>query len=258
MKLRLLPSTFAANGTPSLEQRLSCYVIDDCVAIDAGSLALGVNEFERANIRNIVITHTHIDHIATLPIFIDDVFDLLTESICVHATKEIIRHLEQDIFNWHTYPRFTEINNGCCQVMRYVPFEIGKEFQVAHLTLQAAAVDHTVPTVGLLIKSGAACIGYSADTCATESFWQMLNQSPHLNALFIETSFPNSLSELAAQSGHLTPQALTRELAKLTHRNADIYAVHLKPAHRANIIGELAALKNPRLHVIEPNRIYEW
>ena len=68
MKLQLLPSTFDENGRASPRQHLTCFVIDDCVAIDAGSLAMSVNPVQRKNIRDIVLTHAHLDHIAGLPL----------------------------------------------------------------------------------------------------------------------------------------------------------------------------------------------
>ncbi len=257
MKIKLLPSTFDADGRPSSEQRLSCYIIDDAVAVDAGSLAFGLSAHERHLIRDVIITHTHIDHIASLPIFIDDAFELLEDSIRIHATAETIEHLERDIFNWSTYPRFTELHNGRCTVMEYVPFVIGEEISVKHLRIATVLVDHAVPTVGLLISSGDACIAYSSDTRETEAFWHLLNQAPRLDALFVEASFPNSMQKLAEVAGHLTPAALDRELHKL-HHATNVYAVHIKPSHRDTITRELAALGRTNLQVMEVGLTYEW
>ncbi len=74
MKLQLLPGTFDENGMASPRQHLSCFVVDDCVAIDAGSLAMAASTVQRKQIRDVVLTHAHLDHIAGLPLFIDDLF----------------------------------------------------------------------------------------------------------------------------------------------------------------------------------------
>src|SRR5918998_1216332 len=106
MKLQLLPTTFDRNGCATAQQHLACFVIDDSVAIDAGSLAMATTDIQREKIRNVVLTHAHLDHIAGLPLFIDDLFAILKEPICVHAEKKVIDTLERDVFNWSVYPRF--------------------------------------------------------------------------------------------------------------------------------------------------------
>ncbi|MBV9210006.1 MAG: MBL fold metallo-hydrolase, partial [Acidobacteria bacterium] len=111
MKIQLLPSTFDGAGRATPEQRLTCFLIDDRVTIDAGSLALALTDEQRESVRDIIVTHPHMDHIASLPIFIDDLFGTLREPIRVHATEEVIAALEQDIFNWTVYPRFSDLKN---------------------------------------------------------------------------------------------------------------------------------------------------
>lgn len=258
MKIQLLPSTFDEQGRAAPEQRLSCFVIDDRVAIDAGSLALAANARQRAGVRDIIITHPHMDHIATLPIFIDDLFTTLEEPLRVHATEEVVAILERDIFNWTVYPRFSELSNERTRVMRYVPFRPREEFTVAHLRCTAVPVSHIVPTVGLLLTDGDTTIGFSSDTAATEEFWQFANRAPRLDALLIEASFPDEMSRLAEISGHLTPRLLRQELAKLTHDPRDILTMHLKPVYRDALLRELHALDHPRLSVMEPGREYNW
>lgn len=258
MKVQLLPSTFDTAGCATPAQRLTCYLIDDCVTIDAGSIALALTDAQHKSVRNIIITHPHIDHMATLPIFIDDLFATLTEPIRVHATEEVITLLERDVFNWTVYPRFSELTNDHGRVLEYIPFRTGEEFQVEHLTITAIPVNHIVPTVGLIISDQKATIAFTSDTAATEEFWHTVNRTPHIDALFIEASFPNRMAELAAVSGHLTPNALAQELRKLLHNHLDILAVHIKPSYRETVVKELDALGILSLRSMEPGREYEW
>ena len=51
MRVQLLPSTFDSQGHATSEQRLTCFLIDECVAVDAGSLALALNTEQRAKVR---------------------------------------------------------------------------------------------------------------------------------------------------------------------------------------------------------------
>lgn len=258
MRIQLLPSTFDGEGRATPEQRLSCYLVDDSVAIDGGSIALALNDEQRAGVRDIIVTHPHMDHIATLPIFIDDLFATLEEPIRIYATPEVIELLERDVFNWTVYPRFSELRNERTQVLKYVPFRPGEEFQIEHLRFNAVNVSHIVPTVGLILSDGDTTVAFSSDTAKTEEFWQVVNALPRLDALLIESSFPNSMSRLAEVSGHLTPEGLRQELAKLTHKDIDILAMHLKPSYRESVVEELKALDIPGLRVMEPGREYEW
>jgi ribonuclease BN (tRNA processing enzyme) len=258
VKIKLLPSTFDARGVASLEQRLSCFLIDDLVAIDAGSIALALTDTEREAVRDIIVTHPHMDHIATLPIFIDDLFGKLREAVRVHATKEVIRLLERDVFNGTVYPPFHEFNNGHTRVLEFVPFKVGEQFRVGHLDIVAVPVQHIVPTVGLVISDGVTTLAFSSDTAATDDFWQLANATTKVDALLIEASFPNAYAKLAEVSGHLTPGALGCELKKLKHQNVEVLVVHLKPSFRQQLIEELDALGVPRLSAMEAGREYSW
>jgi ribonuclease BN (tRNA processing enzyme) len=258
VKIQLLPSTFDDHGHATLEQRLTCFLIDERVAVDAGSIALALTAEQRENVRDIIVTHPHMDHIASLPIFIDDLFPALKQPVRVYATPEVIELLERDIFNWNVYPRFSELKNDYGPVMEYVPIPAGKEFKVAHLTVTAVAVNHIVPTIGLLISDGKSTVAFSSDTAETEEFWTLVNRSPRMNAILIEASFPDSMAELADVTRHFTPASLGRELGKLTHNGLDILAVHIKPSYRQTVIDELNALKIKGLGVMEPGRNYNW
>ena len=258
MKIQLLPSTFDRHGCASQEQRLTCFIIDDRVAVDAGSIALGLSDEQHESVRDVIVTHPHMDHIATLPIFIDDHFALLTEPVRVHATEEVIALLERDVFNWTVYPRFSQLRNEHCFVMEYVPFRTREEFRVGHLTVTAIAVNHIVPTVGLIVSDGTTTVAFSSDTAATEDFWEAVNERANISALFIESSFPNSMGKLADVTGHLTPEGVAAELRKLSHNHLDVLAVHLKPSYRETLIKELDALGIRGLSAMEAGRAYEW
>jgi len=258
LQIQLLPSSFDAQGRATPAQRLTCFLIDDRVTVDAGSIGIALTEAQRRTVRDVIVTHPHMDHIASLPIYVDDLFGELEEPIRIHATQEVIDLLKRDVFNDNVYPRFDELKNNRGRVMEYVPFNPGKEFKVAHLTVTAVPVNHIVPTVGLLMSDGACTVAFSSDTAETNEFWSMVNRAPHLEALFIEASFPNSMNELAKASKHLTPSMLRTELTKLSHNGMDILAVHVKPAYRQAVANELAALGIDKLSVMEMGRVYKW
>ena len=258
MRIQLLPSTFDGQGMATLEQRLTCFLIDDCVAVDAGSIAIALTNEQRAKVRDIIVTHPHLDHIASLPIFIDDLYPTLKEPMRVYATEEVIGLLERDVFNWNVYPRFSDLKNDYGPVMEYVPIQVGQWFSVAHLNVMAVPVNHIVPTIGLVVSDGERSVAFSSDTAETDDFWKLLNEMKDLDVLLIESSFPDRMAKLAQVSRHFTPASLNNELKKLNHNGMDIMAVHLKPTYREEIIEQLRALNIPRLRVMEPGKVYTW
>lgn len=258
MKVQLLPSTIDDKGQAGPEQRLTCYLIDDFVAIDAGSLAIALTDKQRESVRDVIVTHPHIDHIASLPIFIDDLFGNLKTPVRIHATQEVIEILERDVFNWTVYPRFSELKNEFGAVMEYVPFEEEKEFSIGHLKIKTVQVNHNVPTVGLLISDDKTTIAFTSDTYKTEKFWELVNNTPKVDALFIEASFPNGMSELAEVSRHFTPATMKEELEKLTHTDLEILVVHIKPTYRGEVMKELEDLNLHNLQIMKTDKVYEW
>jgi len=258
LQIQLLPSSFDAGGSATPAQRLTCFLIDNRVTVDAGSLGIALAEAQRQTVRDVIVTHPHMDHIASLPIFVDDLFGELEQPIRIHATQQVIDLLKSDVFNDTVYPKFDELANERGRVMEYVAFQTGKEFRAAHLTITAVEVNHIVPTIGLVIHDGKTTVAFSSDTAETEEFWALVNREPSLDALFIEASFPDSMEKLARASKHLTPSMLRHELTKLEHNGMDILAVHLKPAYRETVINELSELGIANLSVMEIGRVYEW
>lgn len=257
MKVQLLPSTIDENGRASARQHLLTMIVDDRVAIDAGSLAFSCSETQRGQVRDIVLTHTHLDHVAGLPLFIDDLFATLTEPLRVHATREMIETLETDLFNWRLYPRFSELRNSHGSVVEYREFGWGSRFDVAHLSLHSVSVNHKVPASGYIVSNGEASFAVTGDTAETDEFWRACNETPDLRAIFVECAFPNELSDLAAASYHLTPAKLEGELQKLERHDCPVYVINLKPMYRLQVIAELERAMIDRVSILDVGKVYE-
>jgi cAMP phosphodiesterase len=256
MKLQLLPSTIE-NGQVTPKQHLSCFVIDDRVTIDAGSLAMSTNTIQKRQIRDVILTHAHIDHIAGLPLFIDDLFADIVKPLEIYATKEVINILKEDIFNWDVYPNFAELENENGVVLKYCPFEVGIPFSSEHLEVKAISVNHKVPAVGFVISDGSSKFAITGDTAEMEEFWIQINQEKKIDALLIECAFPNRLSDLASVSHHMTPLKLQKELVKFDHKDCSIFVINLKPMYFQEIIDEINQLNIENLEILEINRVYD-
>lgn len=258
MKVQLLPSTFESGGGVSQRQHLSCIIIDDTLAFDAGSLAMSCSDQQRERIRDVFISHTHLDHTAGLPMFLDDLFSTLVEPVRVHAAAEMIETLERNIFNWSIYPKFSELRNSNGPVLEYFPFEFGSEITIGHLSVMPIEVNHHTPSVGALISDGRISIGITGDTAKTDLVWEKFNGCQDLAAILVECAFPNELSQLADASQHMTPVGLAAELEKFTRTDVPIWVINIKPMFREQVVKQIGDLAIPDLQVLEVGRVYEF
>jgi len=257
MKIQMLPSSIDENGMASARQHLLTIIVDDTVAIDAGCLALSCTDTQRDQVRDILLTHPHLDHIAGLPLFIDDLFATLTEPIRIHATDEMVRILERDIFNWAIYPRFSELSNHIGPVIEYHRFERDTTFEIQHLSIQSVAVNHKISANGYIVSDAMASIAITGDTAETDEFWAVCNRVNDLKGILVECAFPDELSELAIASDHLNPSRLKIELAKLD-ATVPVFIINIKPMYREKVVDQIMRAELPTVEILEVGKVYEF
>ena len=224
MKLRVLGCSGGIGGN----LRTTSLLLDHDVLIDAGT---GVNELsltELMVIDHVFVTHSHLDHIASIPLMVDSVGFVRNHPMTIYATQETLDILKQHIFNWKIWPDFSEIPSAQQPLMRYQPIELGETVVLNGRKITALPANHTVPAVGYHLDSGHSSLVFSGDTFSNDRLWQVVNKIENLRYLIIETAFSNSEKDLAVLSKHLCPSLLAEELAKLT-RDAEVYITHLKP-----------------------------
>src|SRR5262245_63379244 len=108
VQVTLLPS--ATSPRQRRRQFATSYLVNDSVAIDAGCLGFHGTPTEQARIRHVFLTHTHIDHIATLPIFLDMVFSTTGAGVHVYGTEPVLECLRRDIFNDRVWPDLVRLS----------------------------------------------------------------------------------------------------------------------------------------------------
>jgi len=235
-----------AYGGSTPRHRQTSFLIDGTVALDAGALTSSLDLEEQAKVRAILVTHSHMDHVNSLPFLVENVFGKVDGPIEVIAPPEVVASLQTHLFNNDLWPDFTRIPNHLLPVVSFRAVEPGVPFRVNGLTATAVPVSHVVPTYGYVISNGHASVIFSGDTGPTDEIWRVAARVEGLAAIFVECSFPDALQEIADVSKHLTPSTLLKELSKFP-RNVPVNVYHMKPPNAAAIAAELAATPSLRL-----------
>jgi cAMP phosphodiesterase len=256
LRVKLLPTS---QGSDSQLQPLTSFLVNDCVAIDAGSLGLSLTHEEQVRVTDVIITHPHIDHTGGLPIHVAAAYAALREPVRVYGTREVIEPLRQHLFNEVLWPDFTCINlvDSERPSMEFHVIEEFAPFQVAGLRVTAVPVNHVVPTVGLSVEAENASVVFTSDTYKTDAIWELANRLDDLKAVFVDCSFPNEFAWLAEASKHLTPELIVEEMRKLASP-VHVYAVHIKPSARDQVVAEVEQLRRDDFTVARIGYEYSW
>ena len=208
--------------------RTTGLLVDDAILVDAGTGVGDLSIAQMTKITDVLITHSHLDHVCGLAFIADNLFGLLEHPLHVHAIHETLSVLREHLFNWRLWPDFTRLPDAENPMLYFDPLEPGQPKHLGGVTVTPFHVLHTVPAVGYLIDSGEGVFAFSGDTYADDRVWDFLNSQPRLDRLMIEIAFPDAEAELARLSRHLTPSLLGSELKKLRHK-PKLFLSHHKP-----------------------------
>jgi ribonuclease BN (tRNA processing enzyme) len=225
VRLRVLG---CSGGIGGRHLRTTSFLLDGDILIDAGTGVGDLTLAELSQIDHIFITHSHLDHVTSIPFLVDTVGGMRSRPLNVYATRATIEILKNHLFNWAIWPDFTEIPSPEAPFMRYLEIEVGAAVTLGGRTITPIPARHTVPAVGYHLDSGAASLVFTGDTGPNDALWRIVNRIANLKFLIIETAFSNKERQLAEISRHLCPATLAEELAKL-ERSPEIYITHLKP-----------------------------
>jgi ribonuclease BN (tRNA processing enzyme) len=252
VKITLIPSAH-----PGPHQYLTSYLVNDAVAIDAGSLGFYKSPQDQAAVRHLFLSHSHMDHLASLPIFLDNVAGMSPTPVTVHASDSVQECLRLDFFNGRVWPNFLELTHAGIPFVKLATIQSGQRVEVEGMRITPVAVNHAVPTLGFIIEHDAAAVVIASDTAPTEEIWAVAARTPNLKAVFLEATFPSAFSDLAKVSKHLTSAQFASEMQKLP-RAATFYAVHFRARVYDQVAKELLAHGLPNLEIAEFGKTYEF
>ncbi|SDO80647.1 Ribonuclease BN, tRNA processing enzyme [Rhodoferax sp. OV413] len=236
MKVRVL----GCSGAIAKDCRTTSFLIDSDILIDAGTGVGDLTLDEMCAVNHVFLTHSHLDHVAALPLMVDAVASQRTEALKIYALAGTIAALKAHIFNNVIWPDFSVIPSTAAPFISFHEIAMGQTICVVGKNIEALPAVHTVPAVGYSVSAGGPCWVFTGDTERNPAFWRRLEQLD-VAMLVIETAFSNREKELARRSLHLSPATLASELDLIDEQHKfPIFITHTKPFETELIMGEIA------------------
>jgi ribonuclease BN (tRNA processing enzyme) len=248
MNIRVL----GCHGSQLPNYNTTSFLIGANVLIDAGTITSVLSLKEQLKIDYIFITHAHLDHIRDIAFLADNIcYQRREKPVVIVSTKGIIEAIHKHLLNNIIWPDFSKIPTSKAPVIKFQVIQPGRKQKIGDLQVRVIDLHHVVETVGYIVEEKGKAVFFMGDTGPTEEAWQIATKTAGLEAVFIETSLPDDLKDIAKITGHLTPFSLAVELKKLTRVNPEIYLYHMKPSYRETIRKEVARIKDRKIHIIE-------
>jgi ribonuclease BN (tRNA processing enzyme) len=236
MKIRVL----GAHSIESDKTGFASFLIDDVLAIDAGALTSHLTFEEQQQLKGVLLTHHHYDHIRDIPALGMN-FYLYNNCVDVYATQTVYQELTAHLLNDILYPNYLE-KPPEKPAIKFHTVEAGREETIAGYTVLPVAVKHAVPTVGYQITSSGKRVFITSDTGpGLADCWKQV--TPDL--LIIETTMLNKHEESARMTGHLTAELLRQELVSFKEIKGYIPQIiikHINALDEKEIRAELDAV----------------
>ena len=235
MKVRVL----GCSGAIAKDCKTTSFLLDGDVLIDAGTGLGDLTLDEMRGIEHVLLTHSHLDHVAALPLMVDAVGASRARPLQIHGLPDTIAALQAHIFNDVIWPDFSRIPTAEQPFIQFNVLTVGETLTFGAKAIEVLPAVHSVPAVGYAATGGQGYWVFSGDTGRNPAFWDRVNQLP-VAALVIETAFSNREHRLALLSLHLSPDMLAAELGHIAAgRRYPIFIMHTKPAETELIMHEI-------------------
>lgn len=248
MQLRVV----GCHGGETPKHRTCAFLLDERLAIDAGSLTSELDLGLQCKLEAVLVSHAHLDHIRDLATVADNRAQYGCKPLQVVGTSATIDILRRHFFNDLLWPDFTAIPSKHEPTIVYKVLELEARTEIAGYGVKAIAVSHTIDCCAFVVDKDGAALAYSGDTGPTDRLWEVLNAEKDLRALLMEVSFPNEQQRLATISGHHTPQTLIQDLKKYARpKDLPTLLYHIKPVFQSEVERQCAKLEGVDLTVLE-------
>ncbi len=227
-----------AHNRESLDSRFVCLLIDDILAIDAGDLTSSLSLEAQQQLKAILLTHQHYDHIRDVPAIAINLF-FRGGTINIYSSQTVYDTISAHLLNGKVYPKFLELPETNPTV-KFTVIEPHRPEQIEDYSVLAVPVHHNDNAFGYQITSpDGKTVFYTGDTGTnlTDCWAYILPQ-----LLIAEVTVPDRYQGFAQETGHLTPSLLKQELVSFRELKGYlplVVLVHMDPALEEEIKAEI-------------------
>jgi 3',5'-cyclic-nucleotide phosphodiesterase len=216
-------------------------LVEETLMIDAGSALSGLDPLRAGSIKNVILTHAHLDHLRELG-FLPFHRDPDTDGVLsIWGTAGVIEAVRTAVFNDSFWIDFENPRPPRRPGIRYELLKADSPRKIGGVLLEAVPTSHSRhETSGFILQGDDARVVYAVDSGPTERIWEIAGRGGAVDGVFYDVSLPNRYSR--TEEGHLTPSKLMEEVEKLQPRSPRIIATHLKPEFRDETVDELGNL----------------
>ncbi|MBZ8008024.1 HD domain-containing protein [Campylobacter sp. RM9334] len=219
-----------------LSDNLTCIQFSLNGVIDAGFLPKPTDD---NFIKHVFISHTHLDHICAIALYVDNYFLKLQDSICIYASKESINNLKEHFFNNKIWPDFAKIKlpNGSPAIV-YKEINVGDKLLIDDITIEPVKSYHTEGSFGFILSYDKDSIYFTSDTYYHDDIVELINKRTDIRQVIADVSFDSSMDKLAKASKHLTPKLL-KKIQEQVRDDVIFHVYHIKYCFKDKIEEEL-------------------
>ena len=230
----------------------TCFLIDEEMAIDAGSIVSTLSRDEQLRIRQVLLTHLHFDHTRDIPTLGLQTLDF-PHSIDVYSLGVTLAAVHDHLIDGYYYPDLTKQLNDTPPAFKFIEIRDSGTVKIGAYEITPVPAKHPVPTIGYIVKGPDDCVAYTGDTGG--DLLPFMQQTAVPRVLFVDVTFPNFLDARAEISGHLTPNMLKARIADAQAGGVTlpkIVPVHMSLEHQSDILSELSAVERELGIDLEP------
>ena len=104
-----------------------------------------------------LLTHSHLDHIAALPLMIDAIASQRRGPVRIYALAGTIAAIKAHIFNNVIWPDFSRIPTVEAPFITFHEIVIGQTLDITGKQIEVLPAVHTVPAVAYAVPGGRGC-----------------------------------------------------------------------------------------------------
>ena len=234
MHIRILGAS-ACVGYPG---QTTCFQVGQDTLIDCGTGCGSLSTEEMLAIRRVLLTNSHIDHCALLPLIADVHAGYRGSGLEVYGLAETLNILRQHLFNGDIWPDYTRLPSPECPWLRMMPVQVGDTVPLVDGLATALPAQRHVPAMGWLIEGPWRALAFSGDSAPCPAFWHWVCGVPSLTDVICEVTYSNDRQHEANEQSHMAPAMLAPLLANLP-ANVHLWISHAYPCCRDMLLQEM-------------------